>query len=131
MSENKAVQQTETEQAKAQSGSETFIRPDVDIYEDATGITLKADLPGVSRERLDIQVDNDTLTISGEAAIDMPEGMEPIYADINTTHYRRSFTLSKELDLDQISAELKNGELTLRLPKRAEVQPRKIEVKAA
>lgn len=128
MSENKAVQQAGDPARGAET--EAAIRPYVDIYEDATGITLKADLPGVSRERLDIQVDNDTLTIRGEAAIDMPEGMEPIYADINTNHYRRSFTLSKELDLDHISAELKNGELTLRLPKRAEVQPRKIEVQA-
>ena len=54
--------------------------------------------------------------------------MRPGNSDVSTTRYRRSFTLSKELDLDNIRAELKNGELTLHLPKRAEMQPRKIEV---
>ena len=105
------------------------MRPAVDIYEDATGITMKADLPGVSRERLDIRIDGDSLTLEGEVAIEMPEGMQAAYADVSTTRYRRSFTLSKELDTDHIDAELKNGELTLRLPKRPEAQPRKIEVR--
>ena len=58
----------------------------------------------------------------------MPEGMEALYADLNAARYRRSFTLGNELETDKISAEVKNGELTLRLPKRAELQPRKIAV---
>ncbi len=52
------------------------------VYEDARGITLKADLPGVSHDRLGVQVDGNTLTIDGQAAIDMPEGMEAVYADV-------------------------------------------------
>lgn len=115
-------------QGKKEQGK--FLRPLVDIYEDAGGITLKADLPGVSRERLDVQVDGDTLTLHGDVAIDMPEDMGATYADVNAMRYRRSFTLSRELETDQISAEIKNGELTLSIPKRAELQPRKIEISA-
>ena len=107
-----------------------MLRPPVDISEDAEGITLVADMPGVSSDRLDVHVDNDTLLIEGQAKIDMPEGMEPLYADVHATHYRRSFALSSELDANGIDASLNNGVLSVRIPKRAEVKPRKIEVRA-
>jgi len=128
MTDTKSMKTTESGQVQRQAEQENFLRPAVDIYEDSTGITVKADLPGVSRDRLDVQVDGNNLTIEGQAAIDMPEGMESLYADVNATRFRRSFALSNELEADKISAEMNNGELTLRLPKRAEVQPRKIEI---
>ena len=128
MTNTKSMQTTETGQVQRQAEQALFLRPAVDIYEDSTAITVKADLPGVSRDRLDIQVDGNNLTIEGQAAIDMPEGMESLYADVNATRFRRSFALSNGLEADKISAEMNNGELTLRLPKRAEVQPRKIEI---
>lgn len=130
MSNSTDMKTTNRSQVQKSAEQDVFLRPPVDIYEDQAGITLKADLPGVSRERLDVQLDGDTLTIEGEAAIDMPEGMEALYADVSATHYRRSFTLSHELEADKITAEMKNGELTLTLPKRAELQPRKIEIRA-
>ena len=107
----------------------TLLRPPVDIYEDADGITLLADMPGVSREHLNLQVDSDTLTVEGEASIDMPEGMEALYADVRSTRYRRSFALSSELETAGIDASLKDGVLRVRIPKHAEVRPRKIEVR--
>jgi len=61
----------------------------------------------------------------------MPEGMEALYADVSATRFRRSFTLSNEFEADKISAEMHDGELTLHLPKRAEVRPRKIEISGA
>jgi HSP20 family molecular chaperone IbpA len=128
MTDTKSMKTTESGQLQGQAEREIILRPAADIYEDSAGITVKADLPGVSRDSLDVQVDGNTLTIEGQAAIDMPEGMEALYADVNATRFRRSFTLSNELDVNNISAEMKNGELTLRLSKRAEVQPRKIEV---
>ena len=91
---------------------------------------MKVDLPGVSPDRLSIQVDGNTLAIEGQAVIDMPETMEALYADVRATHYQRSFTLSNELDADKITAEMREGVLTLQVPKRAELQPRKIEIKA-
>ena len=128
MSERQDMQNRAEEESPARTEQETFLRPPVTVYEDAGGITLKADLPGVSRDRLDIRVDRNTLTIEAEVGIDMPEGMEALYADVNITRFRRSFTLSNELEAERISAEMKDGVLTLTLPKRAELQPRRIEV---
>jgi len=118
----------ETREVQPQTEPETYLRPTVDIFEDSQGITLMADLPGVSRERLEVRVDGDNLTIEGRAKIDMPEGMEALHADIDTTRFRRSFSLSSELDTEAISATMKDGVLTLTLPRRAELQPRKVEV---
>jgi HSP20 family protein len=109
---------------------DVVLRPPVDIYEDADGITLMADMPGVSRDRLTIEVDKDVLLVEGDARIDMPEGMEALYADVRSTRYRRSFTLSGELETGQVDASLKDGVLSVRIPKRAEVRPRRIEVRA-
>jgi len=109
--------------------AESSLRPPVDIFENSEGITLYADMPGVSKERLTIHVDRETLTIEGAAAIEMPEGMEPLYADIRSTRYRREFSLSSELDSEHVSASLKDGVLRIHIPKRAEVRPRKIEVR--
>jgi len=130
MNDSKEMKTREQSEMQTRSEQDVYLRPVVDIYEDSGGITLKADLPGVSRDRLDIQVEGNNLAIEGQAAIDMPEGMEALHADIGTTRFRRSFTLSNELETDKISAGMKDGVLTLQLPKRAELQPRKIEVSA-
>jgi HSP20 family molecular chaperone IbpA len=104
------------------------ILPAVDIFENESGITVQADMPGVSKDRLDVHIDSDTLSIEGRAVIPMPEGMDALHADIRSTHYQRSFSLSRELDTDRIEAGLKDGVLTLRIPKREEHRPRRIEV---
>ncbi len=121
------TKQTEKEQRSMQA-SEQPMRPAVDIFEDDTGITVHADMPGVSRERLNIEIDQDTLAIEGKAEIAMPEGLEALYADVRSTRYQRSFTLSHELDGERAEASLKDGVLKLRIPKREQYQPRKIEV---
>lgn len=125
MSDNPAV----SKQAESAS-AEAALMPPVNVFEDAAGITLYADLPGVPKDKLNLQVEADTLTIEGELSLDTPEGMEAIYAEIGLARYRRVFTLSKELDSEKISAELRNGVLTLRIPKAEHAQPRRIEVKA-
>ncbi len=106
------------------------LRPPVDILEDAEGITVMADMPGVAKERLHVHVDANNLQIDGEARIELPEGAEALHADVRTTHFSRSFTLSNELEPDKIDARLKDGVLTLRIPKHPEQRPRKIEVRA-
>jgi len=128
MNEKASLKKTESTDLKAREESGVSLLPAVDIYEDAEGITLLADLPGVSRDRLNIEVDKDTLSIDGEVVIDMPDDMEALYADVRATHFRRSFTLSRELETDKINAQMKDGVLTLKIPKRAELKPRKIEV---
>ncbi|HIE53964.1 MAG TPA: Hsp20/alpha crystallin family protein [Chromatiaceae bacterium] len=119
----------EVQGSRDQAKVEQVMRPMVDIFEDESGITLHADMPGVSKERLNVKVEGDTLTIDGIAEISMPEGMEPLWADVRSTHYQRSFTLSPEMDVDKVEASLKHGVLTLRIPKREEHKPKKIEVK--
>ena len=101
----------------------------VDIYEDEAGITLYADLPGVSSDKLNVEVEKDTLLIEGEISLDMPQGMEASYVDVLSAGYRRSFTLSRELEPEKIQAKIKDGVLTLHIPKREEVRPRKITVR--
>ena len=109
----------------------TVLRPPIDISEDAEGITLVADMPGVSKEHLNLKVDSDSLTLEGEVGIEMPEGMEALYADMRSTRYERSFTLSGELATDEIDATLQDGVLSVRIPKRAEMRPRKIEIRTS
>ena len=120
---------SEVEAARARE-AELALAPPVDIFEDAHGITVQAEMPGVSKDRLNVQADRNSLLIEGDATIDMPAGMEALYADVQATKYRRSFVLSGELEPDRIEANLKDGLLTVRIPKRAEFRPRKIEVRA-
>ena len=103
--------------------------PPVDVMEDENGITVIADLPGASRESLSLRIDGDTLSLEAPIGLELPEGMEPVYAEVRAAHYRRSFTLSGELDRDRIQASLKDGVLRLVLPKREEARPRRIEVR--
>ncbi len=110
---------------------EIALRPAVDIFENANGITVQAEMPGVSKDRLNVQADRNNLLIEGDTVIDIPEGMTALYADVQATRYRRSFVLSGELDTGRIEANLKDGVLTVRIPKRAEFRPRKIEVRVA
>jgi HSP20 family molecular chaperone IbpA len=104
--------------------------PPVDVIEDASGITLYADMPGVPRDKLSLKVEGDQLDIEGELTIPVPTDIAVTYAEMNRTLYRRTFTLSKELDAEKIAAELKNGVLTLRIPKAAHAQPRRISIQA-
>ena len=109
---------------------EPALVPPVDIFEDARGITVQAEMPGVSKDRLNVQADRNGLLLEGEAAIDMPAGMEALHAEVRVTKYRRSFVLSGELDTERIEASLSDGVLTVHIPKRAEFRPRRIEVHA-
>ena len=105
--------------------------PAVDIFEDASGITLLADMPGVSKERLEVKLDGDTLSVEGQVELDGLSEMRALWAEVNVPRFRRTFTLSRELDTSRIEANLKDGVLTLRMPKQAHAQPRRIEVSTA
>lgn len=111
--------------------SDAALTPPVDVVEDAGGITLYADLPGVNRDRLNLQVEADTLTIEAEADLNMPGGLTSSHTEVGLARFRRVFTLSKELDTERVSAELNQGVLTLRIPKAQHAQARRIEVQAA
>jgi HSP20 family molecular chaperone IbpA len=104
------------------------VAPAVDIFEDAGGITLLADMPGVSKDRLDIRLDGDSLAIEGRVELDVPAEMRALWAEVSVPRFSRTFTLSRELDAARIEANLKDGVLALRVPKQPHAQPRRIEV---
>jgi HSP20 family protein len=99
MCEPASVQGQAREKAREE---ELVLAPPVDIFEDKHGITVQAEMPGVSKERLNVQADRNSLVIEGEAVINMPTEMEALYADVRSTRYRRSFVLSGELDTERI-----------------------------
>jgi HSP20 family molecular chaperone IbpA len=114
---------------KPASHEDATLMPPVDVFEDAAGITLYADLPGVPKDKLSLHVEADSLTIEGDVALDMPEGMESTHAEVALPRYRRVFTLSKELDSEKVAAEFNQGVLKLRIPKAEHAQPRRIEIR--
>jgi HSP20 family molecular chaperone IbpA len=120
------------QQRAQQSGSaqQPFVVPPVDVFENDASITLLADLPGVSREQLDVRVDGDNLVLEATAATAGPENMELVYGEAQIPIYRRQFTLSRELDTSRIDAQLRDGVLRLTIPKAEEAKPRRIQVQA-
>lgn len=125
------TQQAVTQSSDSAQRSEPALLPPVDVIEDATGITVYADLPGVPKERLNVRVEDDTLLIDADMVLSMPEGMQATHAEVQRTHYRRSFTLSRELDPSKVAAELSQGVLRVRIPKAEHAQPRRIAVQVA
>ena len=133
MSNDKAVATKATGQAAPQAAQDMpqrHVLPAVDVFEDGGGITLLADMPGVPKELLELKVEGDTLQIEGQVRAPTPEGLEAVYAEVRVPRYRRTFTLSRELDTARVDASLKDGVLTLRIPKQAHAQPRRIQVQA-
>jgi len=114
---------------KEATSDEGALLPPVDVIEDSSGIILYADLAGVPREKLHLQVEADTLTIEGEIDLAVPADLQVSHAEVGLPRYRRVFTLSKELDPNRVGAELKDGVLRLSIPKAEHAQPRKIDVK--
>ncbi len=103
-----------------------FLSPAVDIYETDNALTVVADLPGVNKEQLELGLDRNILTIEGKTAM----GLETnhLYREFGTAGYYRRFHLPDNLDLDRTTAELKDGVLSLTLPKAAAAKPRRIEL---
>ena len=105
--------------------------PPVDIYEDKDAVYLKAELPGVKPDEVKLAVENNVLTITGERKLekeDKREGYHRVERSYGT--FTRSFALPNGLAADQVAAELTDGVLNVKIPKKAEVQPKRIEVKA-
>lgn len=122
---------TETAVAKQDNVHVLELTPAADIYESKEGATVYVDLPGVSREGLDISVDKNVMTISGTINLSAVDDLKPTYTDIPASAFKRQFTLSSEMDTSKIEASLNNGELKLFVPRSEAHKPRKITVKAA
>ena len=111
--------------------AEPTLMPPVDIVEDANGITVTADLPGVDPDDLVIRVEGRSLTLEAPLRLGEADAVSFVYSEVRASRYRRSFELSGELDTGAIQADLRDGVLKLRLPKSERAKPRRIEVRAA
>lgn len=105
------------------------LTPPVDIFEDSQGITLWADLPGVTKDRLDVKVHDGNLYIEAEAVVPTPTGLRLQHAEIRQPHFARAFSLGPEFDTSKIDANLRDGVLKLTIPRRDEARPRRIDVR--
>jgi HSP20 family protein len=110
--------------------SERHVAPPVDIYETPETLMLTADLAGVSKEGLEVGINDGVLTISGKPA-QVPLPGDAIYRECELNNFFRQFEIGEEIDPDRVSAELKHGVLMLKLPKAERVKPKQIEVKVA
>jgi HSP20 family protein len=105
------------------------IAPAVDVIEDEGGICLRADLPGVSKESLEVHVEGETLTIAGRMNLGEATKLDSVYAEVRVASYRREFVLSRDLDTARIDATIKDGVLQVRVPKLEQARPRRIPVR--
>lgn len=115
--------------AECVSGEATY-RPVVDIIEKDGEVLLVADVPGASAEDIDIRFDRGELTVCAKVAPRAKEGARPLLREYGVGSFCRTFRIGEDIDAQQIAGETRNGVLTLRLPKRASAQPRKIAVKS-
>ncbi|RMG36159.1 MAG: Hsp20/alpha crystallin family protein [Planctomycetota bacterium] len=102
--------------------------PPIDIYETEDGLGLMADLPGVTPETLDLEVQDNKLTLYGRVAPYVPAEARLIHREYEIGDYLRSFILSEDVDHDRITARLSDGVLTVELPRSERSKPRKIRI---
>lgn len=102
--------------------------PVTDIFETDQALTVILEMPGVDKDNVDVRVENDVLKIEGRIDFSRYEGLQPVYTEYNIGNYARRFQLSSKIDQDRISAELRDGVMTLVLPKSDKAKPRKIAV---
>lgn len=105
-----------------------FYVPTTDIFETADALTVVMEMPGVDRSKVDINVEHDVLSVDGRIDFSKYEKLQPVYTEYNVGHYRRRFTLPSRIDQGRIQAEMKDGVLTLTLPRAEQAKPRRIEV---
>jgi HSP20 family protein len=120
-----------TSNTPAEAAEQAPMLPMVDVAEDASGITLYADLPGVQKDKLSVRVESDNLSIEGEITLPWVKDLQVNHVEVPVPRFARSFTLGKELDRDKVVAEFRQGVLKLHIPKVEHVKPRKIEVMVA
>lgn len=135
MSEEKKVNITGQELPMAKAGQQNAevlsLRPLTDIDETEQGVTLYLDMPGVAKDALDIDVDQNVLSISGAINLHTPENLNPNYMEVHSGIYERRFTLGEELDSENITATLNQGELIMFIPRSEKHKPRKVEIKVS
>jgi HSP20 family molecular chaperone IbpA len=112
------------------TGPRWFCSPPIDIYETDTGLVLQADLPGVAADQLELQVQDNRLTLLGRVAPQAPEHARLIYQEYRVGDYLRSFILSDDVDHERITAKFADGVLEVTLPRAVKPEPRRIQIRA-
>ena len=102
--------------------------PHVDIFETDQALWLRADMPGVREDSIEINVDKNVLSIEGQFALDDYQDLSPVYTEYRVGNYQRRFSLSNVIDAEKIHARLTDGVLELGLPKAESAKPRRIAV---
>ncbi len=125
--ESQGVARTPTEKSLATRDDTLYVAPPVDIYETENALVVDVDLPGVNKDNVDIRIADNLLTIKGKVDYDPPAHL--LRGEFSLQGYYRQFQLSDEIDQRRISAESKNGVLTIRLHKTEKSLPKQIEVK--
>lgn len=125
-----ALQQEKKELSAAEERTEAgkFFSPYTDIYESEQEVLVTMEVPGVDKAAIDIELEKGVLTVTANIDSRKYEDLEPIYTEYNVGNFVRSFTLSTKIDSNRIEASVVDGVLTVRLPKVAEVQPKRIEI---
>jgi HSP20 family molecular chaperone IbpA len=122
-------QKREVEKAQEATRPTRAFLPNADIFETEEALTVVLEMPGVDRDNINVSVENGLLTIEGRINFSKYEGLEPVYSEYNIGPFRRTFRISSRIDQDKIRAEMRDGVITLVLPKAEEAKTRRIEVK--
>jgi HSP20 family protein len=128
-----AVAKTDERRSDAKGNGDGQLRqstrvPAVSVYDTDQAILLIADMPGVSSERIDVVIHQDVLTLKGTVLPDAHEGFRQLSGEYRAASFERSFTLPTEVDSAGVTANVKLGVVTVTLPKRKAVQPRRVTV---
>lgn len=119
----------ELEQSEEATIPARVFLPNADIYETPDALSVVLEMPGVEKGNVDIRVEQGILNVEGRLDLSKYQGLQPLYTEYNVGHYARSFQLSSKIDQNAIEAELKDGVLSLTLPKAEQAKPRKIQVR--
>jgi len=131
MAENQDLQVREKREVDASRESTKPTRafvPSADIYENENTLTVVLEMPGVSKENVDVNVEDGVLTVEGRIDFSKYERLQPVYSEYNIGPYRRSFQISNQIDHSKIAAQMRDGIMTLELPKVETAKPRRIQV---
>jgi HSP20 family protein len=111
------------------NSSGAILRAQYSIYETENALTVVVEMPGVEKDKIEINIEDNVLKIEGHIDFASYTEMQPVYTEYNIGHYSRKFSLSSKIDQSKISADMKDGVLTLTLPKAEEAKPRKITIR--
>jgi len=127
---NVETRKTESTRPVEETRDTPVYAPDTDIRETQDAIIVVADMPGVDDKHVEVQLENDVLTLTGRSSPEETQGLDLLYRGYSSGDYQRSFTLSEDVERENIKARIKDGILRITLPKTRKNQPREIAVES-